>query len=526
MTRPTLAEARSTDKAVDAAQTAIDGFWARPSSSGDLTTDLENYVPGLAKRIGWTGTDAELQEVLEPAIDYDFDTDARRNPQKLLLRGKLAGKLDTEPVGDDAYLPYRSLSNEDAVAQLSADVAVLTSGKVTPDRDKAQARAEEIRDMLLARVPGNESSRHPDQQFRERIEEAVRLTTANPRRAREQMDLAVDATPTTPDYVTPRQVARAADPDDGKMSQGDLDNNESAVFGAAKGTLDLDGYGHTPESRAQFRDYAEKVAPKIGYTGDLDDLTTELVDVRTMLTDPNPLTGEVDVDAEATAFASEFVAEHLGDLPRTERADGTPLAGSGELDPVHYNMAKAAVDGFKESGLDHSRLGEYADYIAPRIGYDGNPEYFRDMLDSAVLQELDGQPYSVTDFADGISESLPQPGGEGLAGQVSRAKRARYLDGAPFGEQVPTWGLDEPGFGTVKANNTHVFRDTGAGWEQRSCSGTGNWTAVPDLPPSARLIQPSKAADILGGHCINCGRVLSDSTRHGGYGPECAKKVS
>jgi hypothetical protein len=85
----------------------------------------------------------------------------------------------------------------------------------------------------------------------------------------------------------------------------------------------------------------------------------------------------------------------------------------------------------------------------------------------------------------------------------------------------------EPGWGTVKMNRTHVFRDAGEkGWQRRPKGDlVDRWRPVADIPPSAVNVAPGEAAAALGGRCILCGAHLKDSELHGGYGSSCIRKV-
>lgn len=84
---------------------------------------------------------------------------------------------------------------------------------------------------------------------------------------------------------------------------------------------------------------------------------------------------------------------------------------------------------------------------------------------------------------------------------------------------------DEPGWGTIQANRSHLFRRDPATGEldRHPRSAGGEWTPTQSAPPSAKNIAPSQAAADLGGVCLDCGRVLTAGSATG-YGPECVKK--
>lgn len=525
---PTLEDARHMDKRQDAAQVAIEGFWARPTGSGDGYVDVENYAPELAERIGWSGTTDELADVLakytlESDEEPGDDLHSGRNRAKLGMRAALDGKVDTSPVGDDPYLPHRRMSNEDAVARIQCNVQTIAD-KEGSDQDQQDAVREnsELRDMLLARVPGDGNHGSLTQRFRDDVEFISRPRVASRDTVMSTVGSMLanpDNIPATPDYV------ETAPSDDGKMSRSDTARNEYNVHQALRGMAGLPTPDHEDLDTAnQYRDYAERIAPQIGYTGDTEDLADDLMDTEDRIMEPSA-TWDADPGRRLNSLSETFVQEHVGELPRTETADGKPLGNPIDGDPVHINMAQSAIDGFHASPYAVSEIDQYARDVAPKIGYTGDEDVLRDRLEAAVLQDADGEMGATGDLADAISPNLPQAGTTGVDGYRAAELRSQFAEGAPHGDPVQQWGVGEPGYGEVKSNRTHLFRKQGDGWQQRPRgAGDAEWSSAPGLPPSAKNIAPSTAADAMGGRCLNCGRELKDATRNGGYGPECAKR--
>lgn len=513
-------------KRLDAANLAVEGFWARPSGSGDGIVDIENYSRGLVDRIGWTGTREELQQVLEKSL---LDTDTRAEA-KSKMRSSLAYRINDQPTGEDPYLPEWQLPNDEIVRRIR--VKAKAAANATDDRE-FQSSYDELTDltsMLDARVSASGNPTVDERRFLHEItraSNAVCGTDASAERALKHLDVAAKSIPDTPDYVTVREVAPEGSY--GPMSENDRNRTTPALAalirkaGAAVESGDLPPAMVGDEAREKYQQFAREHAAGLGYTGSEGNLAANIAEATTRLSDPDPLGGEVDRDELISEIADDML-EDLDGLPRTERSDGTRLGDPDDVDPVHLNMADAVLRGYTTSPYaDTDDYVGYAADVAPKIGFVGDPTWLREPLELAALQHADGECGATADFAEAIAEGLPQAG----EGPESNLLRSRFAEGDPFGDQVGEWGMDEPGYGTVRANATHVFRKAGRGWETRpkaAYAGDGAWRPG-SLPMSAKIVKPSAAAEALGGRCVNCGKELQDATRHGGFGPECVKKV-
>lgn len=152
----------------------------------------------------------------------------------------------------------------------------------------------------------------------------------------------------------------------------------------------------------------------------------------------------------------------------------------------------------------------------------------RSLALGALSRELDAQIPMITD-----------------AGERNTAAQRLNADGTPIREvgdrSVPADDgrsaiEQEVGYGDVMADDRGVYRmnrEKGT-WQRRTRDprsgkvniATSSWRPVAGPGPSAVKVSSSVVADAMGGRCINCGKPLKDSTRHGGYGPECVKKVA
>ncbi|MGP9761038.1 hypothetical protein [Corynebacterium sp. AOP12-C2-36] len=413
--------ASDVDKRQDAAQVAIEGFWARPASSGDGAVDLENYVRGLRGRIGWTGSDAELYDVMERAtLDADDSDGPGRADAKFELRDALAGKVNSAPVGDDPYLTHRSLSNEDALEKMRRNLDAITDDPSDRHRAEAVAENREIADMLMARVPGSDDARSDAQRFRENVADVSVLATHNPQRAREALDSAGARTPQTPDHVDVRPRV-------------------------------------SPTAAAQ-----------INHT-DLGERLREVEQAQN------------------------------GTQQDTQAGPGNP------------DTLDALNDALREVAIENDN---YVDDRAPQPAVDR----YNDLMDAARDDgTLDAQQRSeVNSMFTGI-----------LSGQYDPGEVSSTLDGMRSGGTAEQEGSDEPGWGKIKVDSTHIFRpnQNGGGFQRRLRSGGKKWEKVTELPPSAANIAPSKAAAELGNRCVACGKTLSKGSTTG-YGPSCAKKYA
>lgn len=191
------------------------------------------------------------------------------------------------------------------------------------------------------------------------------------------------------------------------------------------------------------------------------------------------------------------------------------------VDPIHENLSTSVIAGFYRSPYvdrpgeeDGVGMEAYADDIVDKLpGTTPTNRAERvTAIEQAIMEDENGGPetgYGI--LAEHLRSDMPV---------VPVRDAENFTDG-----MVPSaWGLSEPGYGRVRENRTHVFRTLdGENWESRS-KFTAGWSPVTDVPPSAKMTAPSRAARELGGSCIACGKPLGDAARHGGYGPECVKK--
>lgn len=233
-----------------------------------------------------------------------------------------------------------------------------------------------------------------------------------------------------------------------------------------------------------------------------------------------------DVDAAISDWAREGEDFATGD-----RAHEQEMSARGRSTDVAHALADG-LGGVSTAESD-PYAGEadpadaYAQDVADRIidEHGAHSPQTRDRLVAAIREAADGarrEPDSDRVLADVLYDEYP-------------AMSPKLTDSFEGGELPEAWGLQEPGYGTVLANASHAYRPTPAKkfgrrkseWQQRSLTAGagGKWTDAAGVPPSAKRVAPSVIADAIGGRCINCGKALQDATRHGGYGPECSRKI-
>jgi hypothetical protein len=260
-----------------------------------------------------------------------------------------------------------------------------------------------------------------------------------------------------------------------------------------------------------------------GYDGEAEDRWAggidQALEVDPFLFGDDPDTGNPEVDAILRARQrGEDLESGLDDaafnrMVNQATAEGTPRTGGDVQHPGGSGdmgrFDQLTCDELDELGIDDSTVDS--------IEYDP-------ATGKLIVRAVDGEPI----------------GGELHAATAAEAARLAADTGYEMVEDFDADGTGiltaqvvdipaagEPGWGTVKMNRTHVFRDAGEkGWQRRPKGDlVDRWRPVSDLPPSAVNVAPGEAAAALGGRCILCGAHLKDSERHGGYGSSCAKKV-
>lgn len=232
--------------------------------------------------------------------------------------------------------------------------------------------------------------------------------------------------------------------------------------------------------------------------------------------------------------------------PATPQRRGAGLPGSAQAGPGSDPMPAAELRqrsaglvrqlrqrtaGQSIDDFAHQHRGALGGSPTDLSGDSGNVDALAGALRSMESREvdLDDTDSAAGDLADLLGEryqaALPAQrrtpqGGGSVTGN----------DAYPGSGDVPPAGSapapeDEPGWGTVRANRSHVYRrnvDTGA-WQQHPRSPAGEWSEVAGLPPSARNVSPRQVASDLGGRCLDCGKEL-DVASATGYGPKCVTR--
>lgn len=163
--------------------------------------------------------------------------------------------------------------------------------------------------------------------------------------------------------------------------------------------------------------------------------------------------------------------------------------------------------------------------------------YVRDEVDAMLADGLDGE-----EAAAELARLYPGLDTTNLAATIDRNRQILVDEFGEDSDYVHTeavdWltedvllqvgevatGVGEPGYGRFGETDTHVYREVGGRWRARAKGDlAGSWKDVAGMPPSAKLVAPSTAAQSLGGRCVLCGRTLTHASATG-YGPKCAAK--
>jgi hypothetical protein len=228
------------------------------------------------------------------------------------------------------------------------------------------------------------------------------------------------------------------------------------------------------------------------YEGDLEEW---VADLKSGKSDPGAVLDTLAADcAETVPVDDPFRGRNA--LAEERRPDGTPLRTE-SLSMMDDVARRAVSENWGDVDATCERLGE--DY--PPVAADPAT---REMLTEAYSRGQTGRA------EDNLVDRLRE-----------------HSDGVLAD---PTPGAGEPGYGRIRENGSHLFRQNPDGtWSARSkTAARGRWAPVEaDLAtgPATALIAPSAAAGYLGGHCMACGRSLKN-TPASGFGPTCARKYA